>query len=139
MNELIFQNKLAEIEFFEDEVNVEQLDDLVDSLNAWPENRSVLPYIFDWFEQKYDKHLGSPGLLVHFVEKQDDYHDFLKSSIERKPTELTVWMVNRICNALSDVQKRPWLVLLQQAVVNPAADDIASSMADEYLEYQGGI
>lgn len=139
MNELIFKKKLANIEFSDDEVNLEQLDDLVDSLDSWQENRSILPYIFDWFDQKFDKHLGSPGALVHFVEKQNDYHDLLRSSIESKPTELTVWMVNRICNALSGIQKRPWLLLLKDAASNPNADDVACAMADEYLEYHGGI
>ena len=44
---------------------------------------------------------GMPGAIVHYVEKfyKNGYEDLLISSVIRRPTLHTVWMINRIKNA----------------------------------------
>ena len=44
---------------------------------------------------------GMPGAIVHYVERfyKNRYEDLLISSVVRRPTLHTVWMINRIKNA----------------------------------------
>lgn len=44
---------------------------------------------------------GMPGAIVHYVERfyKNGYEDLLISSVVRRPTLHTVWMINRIKNA----------------------------------------
>src|SRR5574338_93795 len=43
---------------------------------------------------------GMPGALVHFVERfyRKGYEEKLVESVQRKPTSVTVWMLNRVIN-----------------------------------------
>ena len=44
---------------------------------------------------------GMPGAIVHYVEQfyKNGYEDLLITSVTRRPTLHTVWMINRIKNA----------------------------------------
>jgi hypothetical protein len=56
--------------------------------------------------------LGSPGPLVHALESTGAaYEPRLKASVQRKPSPLTVWMVNRILNT-DRPNRGSWLDLL---------------------------
>lgn len=132
-----FKIELNKIEFDEyDEVDFELLYDFVDRLKALPNNREAISAIFNFIESNHDKQLGSPGPLVHFLEEKNDYYDALKQSSNRKPTALTMWMINRIINAASDTDKAEWLSILEHASKNEAADEIAREEANRFLEYQ---
>lgn len=66
-----------------------------------------------------------PGALVHFVEEFDenDYVEKLIKSISRKPTMLTIWMLNRVINGTQEPARRELLIsAMRKAVANPKAD-----------------
>ena len=50
---------------------------------------------------------GIPGAIVHYVERfyKNGYEDLLISSVARRPTLHTVWMINRIKNADENAEK----------------------------------
>lgn len=50
---------------------------------------------------------GMPGAIVHYVERfyKSGYEDLLISSVVRRPTLHTVWMINRIKNAGENSEK----------------------------------
>ena len=50
---------------------------------------------------------GLPGAIVHYVERfyKSGYEDLLISSVGRRPTLHTVWMINRIKNAGENSEK----------------------------------
>jgi hypothetical protein len=52
--------------------------------------------------------LGSPGPLVHTIERIPiaQFGTFLRSSVERQPGQLNLWMVNRILNSQLTKQHR---------------------------------
>ena len=55
--------------------------------------------VFAYLERHHDADLGTPGSLVHFLESAyPSYTDELLASLARRPTELTLWMANRILN-----------------------------------------
>jgi hypothetical protein len=80
---------------------------------------------------------GAPGPLVHFVERfyRKGYEEKLVESVQRKPTSLTVWMLNRIINGTqaSDV-KQQLVATLERVRLNPLADQDAIQRANHFLE-----
>jgi hypothetical protein len=90
------------------------------------------------FMERYPTiNFGAPGPLVHFVERfyASGYEERLTESIYRKPTPLTIWMLNRIINAtkLHDIKDR-LIALMENARRNPLADQKSLEMIDRFLE-----
>lgn len=133
-----FEIELSNIEFVDDEADMEMMYDFIDQLEKLPNQRDAIPSIFKFFENNYDKEFGSPGPLVHFLESDDDYQEELKLSIHRKPTALTVWMVNRIVNGVSEVERQIWLEKLHTVCNDENADSITKDSAKEFIEHQNG-
>src|SRR5260221_9759822 len=68
---------------------------------------------------------GTPGALVHFMEKfyGRGYERELVESVKRRPTLSTVWMLNRVINGTKAPEAKRLLVsTLEQAMLNPLAD-----------------
>jgi len=134
-----FEVELKKVKFDEyDEADMEMLYDFIDCVEKLPNKRDAIPPIFSFMEEYHDKELGSPGPLVHFIEEENDYHEVLKESLNRKPTVLTLWMVNRIINGVPEAEKLEWLSTLELVSSNELADEIAKGEAARYLEYQRG-
>ena len=81
--------------------------------------------------------LGTPGSFVHALEKLPNYSKQLIVSIRRYPTPLTVWMINRILNALkADEERRFWLNLLQESINHPLATSFVKEEAQQFVNFQ---
>ena len=65
---------------------------------------------------------GSPGPIVHFVERfyQKGYEEELLPSLKRMPTLHTVWMLNRLINGTD--QAEVYLELLKEISENASYD-----------------
>ena len=134
-----FEIELNKVKFDEyDEADLGMLYEFIERIEKLPNKRDAIPAIFNFMEESHDKELGSPGPLVHFVEEKNDYHKALKESLMRKPTVLTLWMVNRIINGVSESEKLDWFSTLETVSSNESADDMAKAEAKRYLEYQRG-
>jgi hypothetical protein len=131
------QQKLSEVTFNSGEADVEAMYDLVDQLRELKNPREFVPHFFKWFEENSQFDLGSPGPFVHFIEEKIDYVELLASSIERKPTIITVWMANRIANSKTDKNElNYWINLLRTASSHSLADQDALDSALEFMKYQ---
>ena len=106
-----------------DVVDYEQAYELIDSVSLMEkaEQARAIPALFEFIETHFDKDLGSPGPFVHFLEEQDCEQELLES-LRRKPTDLTVHMVNRILNSLSGIEHTRWLKELEIVIIHPKAD-----------------
>ena len=88
---------------------------------------SVEP-VLRFMEEHPELDYGSPGPLVHFIEGHylkgyEEYKDKLIESVGRRPTILTVWMLNRVLNITKEPEKRQALVqAMRQAASNPKTD-----------------
>ncbi|TEW42210.1 hypothetical protein [Psychromonas algicola] len=132
-----FESELKKVTFDEyGEVERDQLYDFIDKLELIENKRDSIPYIFNLFENNFDKEFGEPGPLVHFIEEDFDYFEILKKSIEKQPTLITIKMVNRIINGVSNTEKEEWLSILESISNNHAIDNKLSELASEYLSYQ---
>ena len=82
--------------------------------------------------------LGVPGPLVHTLETwRGGYERLLAESVRRKPTLLSVWMVNRILN-VRPPEADSWLALLRGVADNPTASDETKAQAKLFIEHQAG-
>jgi hypothetical protein len=93
------------------------------------------PILFATMERLDGCDLGSPGPLVHTVESMPNYQQFLKDSLFRKPTPLSVWMTNRIVNS-HPRNRADWLSLLRRTSSHPSASAETKRQALLFLKFQ---
>ena len=128
---------LDAIGFEDGEADVLAMDETVLAIDRLPEPRQAVPLLFDWFEAHAGQDVGSPGAFVHFIEEKLDFFQLLLASLARKPTGITVWMVNRIANAATNAPEiQPWIDVLQAALVHPLADEECRDDAQHFLQRQ---
>lgn len=112
------------------------LDELTDALIELPAPEQAIPELFAVMERLPDADLGSPGPLVHTLERMD-YTAELVASLRRRPTSLSVWMVNRILNSsLSPERRQFFLDLLASVTDHPEAGEAARDEAAHFIHYQ---
>ena len=81
--------------------------------------------------------LGNPGPFVHTLEKLPNYSIQLIESIKRYPTPLTVWVINRILNIITnDEEKQFWFNLLQEVIDHPQATSFVKEEAQSFIDIQ---
>jgi hypothetical protein len=116
----------------------ERLIALTDELMTLPQPERAVRPMFDVMERMPESDLGSPGPLVHTLEKmRGRYESELVESIKRRPTPLAVWMINRILNATrSPEQRQIYLDLLRFAAKHPTAPESARREAQGFIEHQ---
>jgi hypothetical protein len=84
-----------------------------------------------------DCELGTPGPMVHELEKLAGYEPQLIESVDRFPTYHTVWMVNRIMNTLDkDDHWAQLLDVLKRAAVAARAAPGARENARRFIRHQ---
>ena len=133
------KTRLDAIGFEDGEADVLAMDEVVLAIDRLPEPRQAVPLLFDWFEAHAGQHVGSPGSFVHFIEEKLDFFPLLLASLARRPTGITVWMVNRIANAATSAPEiQQWIEVLQAALVHPLADAECRDDAQHFLERQAG-
>jgi hypothetical protein len=113
----------------------ERLKALCDELLNIRDVEQCPPIMCRTMERLDECELGTPGPLVHTLEAMAGYERFLGASVQRKPTPLTVWMINRILNVDRD-DREMWLGLLQQAADHPKASMATKLEAKGFIEYQ---
>ena len=122
----------------EQEDNSFALSELLDNLSEVADRHLAIEPMFRLMERFPEADLGSPGPLVHEIEAMQEYAPQLLSSLARRPTLLTVWMVNRVLNATnSEADRLLWLGQLRLAASNPQASPAAQASAREFLKFQG--
>ena len=110
MNQMMkeYIDKLNDIKKITDEdLLIDSLYEFTDIMEQIEGAEEILPAMFHFIEDMSHMDIGSPGPLVHYIEKFfPDYCDYLIVSVQRKPTNLTLWMCNRILNADIEEQRR---------------------------------
>ncbi|MBL8922678.1 MAG: bifunctional folylpolyglutamate synthase/dihydrofolate synthase [Myxococcaceae bacterium] len=93
--------------------------------------------VFALLEAFPDAEFGTPGVVVHEVERRPGFEDDLEASLTRQPTFLTVSMVNRLMNLTNDPKALArWSAVLEAATRNERAPDWVQKAARRYLEHQ---
>jgi hypothetical protein len=134
-----FIRSLRELAIPEDEFMLEGLlYQLTEPLEAVGDIDPAIPHIFRFFERYPDAEHGSPGALVHFLERfPKRYESELIASLKRAPAPHPVWMVNRILNSnLSEKQRNEWMEVLRSVETNPNSSEMAVIQAESFLKHQ---
>jgi hypothetical protein len=109
---------------------------LTESWSAAHVGIEAIEPVLQFIERHPDIDFGTPGPLVHFVEQYygQGYEEKLLQSLARKPTMLTVWMLNRVINGTEEpARKRPFLETLDSARRHHLADHNVVQLVDEFL------
>jgi hypothetical protein len=116
---------------------MERLYAITDELAARTNPPAWVPLLFQLLERLDTADLGSPGPVVHLLERSAGpvYHRLLGESVRRKPVPLTVWMVNRVLNA-GPADAAAWLDLLAGVERTPGVSPEAAAEARQFLAYQ---
>ena len=118
--------------------NVHYLGDLIDLLKENMQGERAIGPIFSLIEKYPHADLGTPGPLVHFLEKfVGKYEQPLYWSLAKRPTPLTVWMLNRIINAENDSNQKNRLINIMIGLLsNAQIDSVTEEWVQEFLEFQ---
>lgn len=93
--------------------------------------------ILRFMEQHDAIDFGSPGPLVHWMERGEHLPELL-ASLRRQPTTHTVWMPNRVLNATTDERARSQYPLaMTEAAAHPLATASTKEECARFLEFQG--
>jgi len=117
----------------------ERLSELTDALMATPggSSEAAIQELFSVMERMPDADLGSPGPLVHTLEKLKGYEQELILSVRRCPSLLSVWMVNRILNTdLSSDVRQSYMSLLREAATRSDLPKAIRNDAYHFVELQ---
>jgi hypothetical protein len=133
---------IASLESFvakDDGGDEETLYDIIEAFDALSDRHRVLPFMFAVMERYPHADLGSPGPLVHSIEQLPvaEFEPLLRSSVERQPGQLNVWMVNRILNSsLSPQHRAELLALLDRVNSHPCASETTRQTAERFVKHQ---
>ncbi|MHA3774109.1 hypothetical protein ACXR0O_21480 [Verrucomicrobiota bacterium sgz303538] len=116
------------------------LDALTEPLNGESDVPELFSAIFRLLEAHPDADFGTPGPLVHLIERyRGEYERLLAESVHRAPMHTTLWMVNRILNTdIPATERAEWLSLLSTTQQSASVADEMRELAAEYLKYQYG-
>ena len=122
-----------------DTANVARLYDLLENFDELPNKALAAGAMFSLIERHPEAEFGSPGPLVHALECISGYEPLLEQSLMRQPTDLTVWMANRIINAATDTgQRQRWISNLRATLIHPSMQQHVRESAEGFIEYQEG-
>jgi len=116
--------------------------ELTDAWTARGAGVEAVEPVLRFMEAQSSVDLGSPGPLVHFIERfrDDRYVELLIESLARRPTQHTVWMLSRAILATAEPLAREHLVrLMEQVRDSPASDHNVVEDAVMFLKrHRGG-
>jgi hypothetical protein len=129
------------VPFAEDDIennNELFLDALMDDLSAKSDFEKAVNPIFHLIEKYPGADFGHPGPLVHALEaKTGLYEDSLQKSLNRKPTRLTAWMLNRIINAeQNEIIKANFTSRLVALKCHPLIDSTTKELVQGFIDHQ---
>ena len=81
---------------------------------------------------------GAPGPATHFVESyyKRGYEKLLLESINRFPTNQTLWMLNRIINDVNLEDRELYLDAMENVIHRNDVDDSVRNEAQQFYKYQ---
>ncbi len=80
--------------------------------------------LFMFMENNPNIDYGMPGPIVHFMESyyKKGYEDELLKSVKRKPTQRTVWMLNRVLNDVNLIGREKYIGVMEEAIKRTDVD-----------------
>ena len=111
----------------------ELADEIVDAMEASPQPFDLVAPILELIANHPEVDFGSPGELVHFVEKfyHQGYEDLLLESVLKSPTVHNIWMLHRCYNDNDPNLVRQIQTLVGELKKNKTLDSQVRSMIED--------
>ncbi|MFC6098427.1 hypothetical protein ACFPVY_17395 [Flavobacterium qiangtangense] len=136
-NEIIEKLKNLKIENSEDYEKLEIIDELTNFLRQNSDGYLACEVMINLLERHPEVEFGSPGEPVHTLEKfEGHYEEFLMKSLDKHPTQMTVWMLNRMINGQEESEQKKLIQKLKDCITHPLADQATIEFAKDFYEYQ---
>jgi len=122
-----------------DDDNISYFYDLMEQLKHNHDKERAIDPIFRLIEKYPHIDYGSPGPLVHTLESgfHDMYQDQLFASLDRLPTPLTVWMLNRLTNADQNYLEHKVLTEKMHSLLqHPLLDEETKGAIEDFVDFQ---
>ena len=115
--------------------------EIMDELKSKKDVSLAIESIFKLIEKHPSTDFGSPGPLVHTIESLIGlYENNLFESLNRRPTPLTLWMLNRIINGEHNIIIKQNLIdRLSSYLEHPSNDKKTIDTIKEFLDHQNKI
>lgn len=112
----------------------DDLSQLLDKVDALHEPACAITPLLLLMERHPDTDFGSPGKMVHFLERyfRRGYEEQLLESLKRQPTPHTVWMAHRVLSGVLAEERGVYLAELER--ISRANLGEVSEVAAELLE-----
>ena len=134
--EIITQLQSLTIDNSEDYEKLEQINTLVDQLRENRDGQLACDALINLLERHPSIEFGTPGEPIHTIEcYPGQYEELLNKSLDRRPTYMTIWMLNRIINASPD-NKADLIAKMKEYTFHPLADNEAKTAAKEFYDFQ---
>jgi len=105
---------------------------LTDSLFMHENPERALSAMYCVLERYPDEELGSPGPIVHAIEKCDGYERLLLESLMRQPATLTLWMLHRLIKYDPRIE---YITALKGVITHPKVSDQNKEDAEVILSW----
>ena len=94
--------------------------------------------LFMFMENNPTIDYGMPGPIVHFMESyyKKGYEDELLKSVKRKPTQHTVWMLNRVLNDVNLIGREKYIGVMEESIKRTDVDLETKKEIKGFLEFQ---
>ena len=94
--------------------------------------------LFMFMENNPNIDYGMPGPIVHFMESyyKKGYEDELLKSVKRKPTQRTVWMLNRVLNDVNLIGREKYIGVMEESIKRTDVDLETKKEIKGFLEFQ---
>lgn len=111
----------------------ELADEIVDAMEASPQPFDLVAPILELIANHPEVDFGSPGELVHFVEKfyHQGYEDLLLESVLKSPTVYNIWMLHRCFNDNDPNLVRQIQILVGELKKDKTLDSQVRSMIED--------
>ncbi|MBW8687412.1 hypothetical protein [Chitinophaga rhizophila] len=118
--------------------NISYFHELMEALKHDADRERAIEPIFRLIERHPHIDYGSPGPLAHTLESFHElYHEHLFASLDRLPTPLTVWMLNRLTNADQNYLEHKMLIEKMHALLqHPRLDDLTRGAVEDFVDFQ---
>ena|SRR5260221_123223 len=132
------------VPFSDDDIendNESFLSNLMDELRTQSDFQRAVNPIFLLIEKYPHAHFGNPGPLVHVLESRNGlYEDLLQESLNRKPTPLTIWMLNRMINAeKNSIIKENLFARLTSLSTHSYIDSKTKEVIQDFVDFQNKL
>lgn len=111
---------------------------LLDKIKNEENSMDYFEDLFMFMENNPNIDYGMPGPIVHFMESyyKKGYEDELLKSVKRKPTQHTVWMLNRVLNDANLIGREIYIGVMEESIKRTDVDFETKKEIKGFLEFQ---